>query len=44
MRRGLKSQQLEKILHAYDTQNFSDINNSSSSIGDNETEELYSLI
>jgi len=42
MRRGLKSQQLEKILHAYDTQNFSDIN--SSSISDNENEELYSLI
>jgi hypothetical protein len=30
-RRGLKSQQLEEILHDYDIQNFSDINSSSSS-------------
>jgi len=30
MRRGLKSQQLEEILHDYDIQNVSDINSSSS--------------
>jgi hypothetical protein len=44
MRRGLKSQQLKEILHEYDIENFSDINSSSSSISDTETEELYLLI
>jgi len=43
MIRGLKSQQLDEILHDYDIENFSDIT-SSSSISDNETEELYLLI
>jgi hypothetical protein len=43
--RGLKSQQLEEILHDSNIENFSDINSSSSSsISDNETEELYLLI